>query len=157
MGGTGQLPMAELKVLCEALGFTEVRTYIASGNVVFETALARSEAKAHLAGALRLHMGKDIGLFVRDASDLQAVVDSNPFANAQGHRLMVVLLEVTPDAALLAEAKGQVDENMSLGPSCLFVHYPSGMGQSKLKIPGAASGTARNMNTIRKVLDMLHD
>ncbi|HEY0489493.1 MAG TPA: DUF1697 domain-containing protein, partial [Telluria sp.] len=40
VGGTGKLPMTELKAMCEAAGFTNVRTYIASGNVVFDSALA---------------------------------------------------------------------------------------------------------------------
>jgi uncharacterized protein (DUF1697 family) len=157
VGGTGQLPMAALKALCESLGFTQVRTYIASGNVVFETALSRGAAQARFEAALRLHMGKDVGLFLRDAAELQAVVDANPFQAAPANRVMVVLLDANPEPALLATAMGRADEEMSLGPSCLFLHYPSGMGKSKLKIPGAALGTARNMNTIRAVLGLLDD
>ena len=46
VGGTGKLPMAELKAFCEELGFTKVRTYIASGNVVFESAKSEKAIKA---------------------------------------------------------------------------------------------------------------
>ena len=52
VGGTGKLPMSELKAICEQLGFTSVRTYIASGNVVFASRKAESAIKRDLEKAL---------------------------------------------------------------------------------------------------------
>jgi uncharacterized protein (DUF1697 family) len=54
----------------------------------------------------------------------------------------------------LDHVTGQSDEKMGLGDREIFVHYPSGMGRSKLKIPAAKTGTARNMNTVAKLGEM---
>jgi len=154
VGGTGKLPMAELRAMCEAEGFTAVETYIASGNVVFTTTLSRDQAKAKLEKRLAQHFDKSTGLFLRDADELKAVIGGNPFPQAEANRLMIILLAADPLRRMIEEAKNQRDEEIALGDACLYVHYPSGMGPSKLKIPGAEQGTARNMNTIRKMLDM---
>jgi len=82
------------------------------------------------------------------------VIGGNPFPQAEANRLMIILLAADPLRRMIEEAKNQRDEEIALGDACLYVHYPSGMGPSKLKIPGAEQGTARNMNTIRKMLDM---
>jgi uncharacterized protein (DUF1697 family) len=58
VGGTGKLPMPALKAMGEAVGFKEVRTYIASGNVVFETKLGASAARQKLLARLETHFGK---------------------------------------------------------------------------------------------------
>lgn len=155
VGRTGKLPMAELKTMCEGLGFTKVKTYIASGNVVFETPLSAAKAKAALEAAVVKYLGKPVGLFLRDKASLEAVIGGNPFVMAEGNRLMVILLDAAPSKAAIDAAKFKVDEEIALGHQCLYVHYPSGMGKSKLKISGAEQGTARNMNTMRAVLEML--
>lgn len=155
VGGTGKLPMAELRDLCEGLGFNDVQTYIASGNVVFETNEPRPKIVAVLKAKLAAPMGKPIAVFVRDADELGSIISGSAFPSAEGNRLMVILLDDEPQRHMLDAAKNLQDEQMALGPKCLYVHYPSGMGKSKLKIPGAEQGTARNMNTIRKVLEMM--
>lgn len=155
VGGTGKLPMAELKAMCEALGFTEVQTYFASGNVVFDADLSSQAVRAKLEARLADYAGKTLACFVRSAADLRAIVEANPFPTAEGNRLMVVLLDQPLAAAALGEARNRVDEEFALAPGCVFVHYPSGMGTSKLKIKGLEQGTARNLNTIRKMLEMV--
>ena len=156
VGGTGKLPMSELKAMCEGLGFVKVRTYIASGNVVFETTLSAAKAKAALEAAVIKYLGKPVGLFMRDKATLEAMIGGNPFAKAEGHRLMVILLDATPSKTTIDAARFKVDEEIALGHQCLYVHYPSGMGKSKLKISGAEQGTARNMNTMRAMLALLN-
>ena len=155
VGGTGKLPMADLKAMCEGLGFAKVQTYIASGNVVFETPLSAAKAKAALEAAVVKYLGKPVGVFLRQKAELEAVITNNPFPKAEGNRLMVILLDATPTRAIIDAAKFKVDEEIALGDHCLYVHYPSGMGKSKLKIPGSDQGTARNMNTLLKVFEML--
>ena len=156
VGGTGKLPMADLKVMCEGLGFAKVQTYIASGNVVFETTLNAAKAKAALETAVAKYLGKPVGIFIREKTALEALISGNPFPKAEGNRLMLILLEATPTQAMIDASKFHTDEQIAVGNACLYVHYPSGMGKSKLKIPGAEQGTARNMNTIRAVLEMLN-
>lgn len=156
VGGTGKLPMAELRVMCEGLGFSKVQTYIASGNVVFESVLDATDVKDALESAVAKYLGKPAGIFVREKDALQTVIKANPFPQAESKRLMVILLSDAPTQALIETAKFQSDEQIALGASCLYVHYPSGMGKSKLKIRGAEQGTARNMNTMVKMLEMLN-
>ncbi|MGD0959984.1 MAG: hypothetical protein ABSB19_09260, partial [Methylomonas sp.] len=54
----------------------------------------------------------------------------------------------------LAGVKGRSDEEISLGRREIYVYYASGIGRSKLKIPAAMSGTARNINTVAKLVEM---
>ena len=65
VGGTGKLPMTELKAMCETAGFKSVRTYIASGNVVFASTKSESQVKVALEAALAKYAGKPVGVMVR--------------------------------------------------------------------------------------------
>ena len=65
-----------------------------------------------------------------------------------------MFLDVSPPADTLKGVTGQVDEVIQLGKREIYVHYPSGHGRSKLKIRAAASGTARNLNTVTKLAQM---
>ena len=62
VGGTGKLPMSELKAMCEALGFEGVRTYIASGNVVFASRKSEAAVKKALEARLEAYAGKPVGV-----------------------------------------------------------------------------------------------
>ena len=70
VGGTGKLPMTELKAMCEAAGFQSVRTYIASGNVVFQSAKTEAQVKGALEAALAAYAGKPMGVLVRSAAEM---------------------------------------------------------------------------------------
>ena len=148
VGGTGKLPMTELRAMCEALGFKNVRTYIASGNVVFEADLPEAAVKAAIESALAEYAGKSVGVMVRTGPEMAAILSRNPFASAEPNRTAAIFLDEPPPADALSGVTGHLDEEIALGTREIYVHYPSGMGRSKLKIPGARAGTARNMNTI---------
>ena len=147
VGGTGKLPMSELRAMCEGIGFAEVRTYIASGNVVFAAAETEVTVKAAIERALEAYAGKPVNVMVRTAAEMAAVVSANPFAGA-GNRTVAIFLDGPPLPDAVAGVTGRQDEEIALGAREIYVHYPSGIGISKLKIPAARSGTARNMNTI---------
>lgn len=154
VGGTGKIAMADLKALCVAAGFAEVRTYIASGNVVFASRAAEKTVKAELEARLASLVGKPISVAVRTAREMAAVVKANPFASAPGNRVVAIFLDKAPPVDALTHASRVRDEEMLLGVREIYVHYPSGMGTSKLEIPAARIGTARNMNTIAKLAAM---
>jgi uncharacterized protein (DUF1697 family) len=157
VGGTGKLTMAELKSLCEAIGFAAVRTYIASGNVVFQTAMNAAEAAAALEARLHSYAGKPVGVLVRDAAAMAAIVAGNPFPEAPGNRVAVIFLDAPATAAMLDAATGRADdEALRLGRREIYVRYgAAGMGRSKLHIPAAKSGTARNINTVAALAAMV--
>ncbi len=151
VGGTDKLPMMELKAMCVAAGFAKVQTYIASGNVVFQSAAPEKKVKALLEAQLKAYAGKPVGVVVRTAGEMAAVLKSNPFAKAAPNRTVAIFLDDAPPADALSYAVGRKSEEMRLGTREIYVHYGDGMASSKLKIPAAKAGTARNMNTIAKL------
>ena len=154
VGGTGKLPMSALKALCEAAGFEEVRTYIASGNVVFESRRTEAEVKAALEAALASYAGKPVGVCVRTAAEMAAVRDADPFPQAPRNRTVAVFLDQPPPSDALDHAVGRKGEQMGLGLREIYVLYDEGMAHSKLRIPAARGGTARNLNTVAKLAAM---
>ncbi|HEU4968535.1 DUF1697 domain-containing protein [Sphingomonas sp.] len=154
VGGTGKLPMAELKAMCEAAGFGKVRTYIASGNVVFAASGDEAKVKAALEAKLEAYAGKKVGVLVRTPAEMKAVLADNPFVNKAPNRTVAIFLDAPPAPDALQKASGVQAEELRLGRREIYVHYGDGMADSKLKIPAAAAGTARNMNTVAKLAEM---
>jgi uncharacterized protein (DUF1697 family) len=148
VGGTGKLPMTELRAMAAAIGFANVRTYIASGNLVFASALSEAKAKAALEHRLDQYAGKPVGVLVRTGGELAAVLRASPFTAATPDRTVAIFLDAPPPADALANVTGLGTEKIALGKREIYVHYPDGMARSRLKIPAAKAGTARNMNTI---------
>lgn len=157
VGGTGKLPMSELKVMCEALGFEGVKTYIASGNVVFSSRKSERAVKAALETRIAAYAGKPVGVLVRTSTEMAGVLAENPFPKAPAHQTVAVFLDTAPPADTMAAVRGQRDETIRLGRREIYIHYAGGMARSKLVIPAAKAGTARNMNTIAALTKMAAD
>jgi Protein of unknown function (DUF1697) len=83
VGGTGKLPMSDLKAMCEKAGFGNVRTYIASGNVVFDSQETEGQVKATMEAALAAYAGKPVGVLVRTASERNN--SDNPSFSGRAH------------------------------------------------------------------------
>lgn len=79
------------------------------------------------------------------------VLAQNPFPERPGNHTVAIFLDAPPPTNALANVTGRVDEEMELGQREIYVSYGPNMGRSKLKIPAAKSGTARNMNTVAKL------
>ncbi|WOH81635.1 DUF1697 domain-containing protein [Bradyrhizobium sp. BEA-2-5] len=154
VGGTGKLPMTELKAMCVDEGFADAQTYIASGNVVFSSKLGAANVKATLERRLQAYAGKPVGVAIRSADEIAAVLKANPFPKAPPNYTVAIFLDEPPPKDALKDIKGQQDEEVRLGKREIYVAYGSGMGRSKLKIPAAAKGTARNINTIAKLAEL---
>jgi uncharacterized protein (DUF1697 family) len=154
VGGTGKLPMTDLKKLCEELGFGRVRTYIASGNVVFTSAKSEAAIKTDLETTLGAYAGRPVGVAVRSAAEMAQVLANNPFSDAPANRTMAIFLDRPPPANTLAGIRGQKDEQIVLGHREIYIHYRDGMAKTKLVVPAAKSGTARNMNTVATLARM---
>src|SRR5580698_5969750 len=142
VGGTGKLPMSDLKEFCEQLGFGAVRTYIASGNVVFTSRKSEAAIKAALEKRLETYAGKPVGVLVRTAAEMAQVLSDNPFPKAAPNRVMAVFLDQAPPADTLTSARGRRDEQIQLGRREIYIHYGEGMANSKLVLAAAKTGTA---------------
>ncbi len=154
VGGTGKLPMSDLKDICGELGFGTVRTYIASGNVVFTSRKSEAAIKVALEMRLQACAGNPIGVLVRTAAEMAQVLADNPFPKAALNRTMAVFLDRAPPADTSTSLRGQRDEQIRLGRREIYIHYGQGMASSKLVIAAAKSGTARNMNTVATLARM---
>jgi len=153
VGGTGKLPMTELKSMCDSSGFVNPRTYTASGNVAFESKLTESEVKAKLERCLATYAGKPVEVMVRTGLEMTAVLAKNPFKSRPPNQTVAIFLDERPPKDALKTISGQDTEEVALGAREIYVHYGEGMGRSKLKIPAAKRGTARNMNTVAKLAE----
>jgi uncharacterized protein (DUF1697 family) len=155
VAGTGKLPMAELKAMGERCGFDRVRTFIASGNLLFDSALGEDAIERKIAGEVAAFFGKAVPVFVRSAADLAQVVAANPFADDKPSRVMAHFIAEPPTEAMLAAARDVVGERMALGPRMIYVSYGEGIGKTRLKLPAIAHGTARNMNSVARMAVLL--
>ena len=163
--GGRKLPMAELRVLCGELGWTDVATYIQSGNVVF-TAPGKPEAiEVALEAALAKQYGMDVPVIVRSKAEWAKYQAENPFpqeAKDEPARLMLVVTKRPPaaGAAEAIEARATEGERVRRAGDVLWFHFPNGAGASKLT-PSlvdraiGSPGTARNYNTVMKLKEML--
>jgi uncharacterized protein (DUF1697 family) len=152
--GTGKVKMTDLKAMCEAAGFRSVRTYIASGNVVFQSDKTEAHVKSTLEAALATYAGKHINVLVRTAAEIAAVLSRNPFSKMPGNRTVAFFLDGPPASDALQTVSKQDGEQLRLGQREIYVYYANGIGNSRIKIPAAKDGTARNMNTIAKLAAM---
>ena len=156
VGGTGKLPMKQLAALCADIGFGNVRTYIQSGNVVFESGRTEKAVRDALAKALTKTMGKPADLAVRTAAEMRVVLKANPFPGKEGAKVAVAFLA----AAMLRRALDGVvapgGEEIRPGKRAVYIYYPTGMGRSKLKLPkDLGVVTVRNINTVGKLVEMM--
>lgn len=152
--GTGKLPMAPFRARCEEAGFTNVRSYIASGNILVDSRLAAPTVQRRIEVLATEMVGKHTAVFVRSPRELAAVERANPFPRAEPARVMVLFLAVPPAATALADWPTPGGEDLRLVGRELFIHFPRGQGQSRLKVPFADVGTGRNLNTVRAVLEL---
>ncbi|MFN8224218.1 MAG: DUF1697 domain-containing protein [Gaiellales bacterium] len=152
VGGTGKLPMSDLRRICSELGLAEPETYIQSGNVVFGSELDEPALVAALGEVLAPLVGPQLRILVRSPDELEAVLRRNPFPAAPTNRVLVTFLPEAP--ASDEPSTGPDGERVVVDGREVFVHYPEGLGRSKLRLAGAAEGTARNLNTIARLVDL---
>jgi len=155
VGGHTMLPMNELRSLCEKLGFQGVRTYIQSGNIIFESPLAEAALAKHLETALQERMGKRIAVALRTIDELDEVLKKNPFQKAEPAKVGVMFFAKPVHKDFLDGVSTTTGEEVKIGKREIYVYYPNGMGRSKLKLPKEAKeGTVRNINTVRKLIEL---
>jgi uncharacterized protein (DUF1697 family) len=157
--GKSSLKMADLKAIADDLKLENARTYIASGNLLFTSAKPEEKLRRMLEKELQAHMGKDVRVMLRTADEMEAVVRANPFADVPGSSVQAFFLNEAPPDDLLATVRNKTDdERIAAGRREVFVVYGErGIGRSRLRIPAAEAGTARNMNTVAKLAELARE
>ena len=152
--GKRNLKMDDLRKIATNLGVEDAKTYIASGNLLFRSAKSEKALKADLEAAIGEHMDAKVGVMIRTAAELAAVLAANPFKAEAASYTVAMFLDEAPPADSANAAKNVDGERIALGKREIYVHYPRGQGQSRLAIPAASKGTARNMNTVARLAEL---
>jgi uncharacterized protein (DUF1697 family) len=151
VGGTGKLPMTDLVAMAQSVGFRDPETCIASGNLVFESPGSETVVKKILEDALTAYAGKPVGVLVRTADQMMAVLAANPFPDRAPNRTVAIFLDAPPPAHGLDDVVAPDGEEVRAGVREIYVHYGESMARSRLELAAAKSGTARNINTINRL------
>jgi len=155
VSGTGKLPKEELKAMGEACGFENARTFINSGNLLFTSDLAEATVKQRVEERLADYFGRAVPAHVRSAREMAEAVKKNPFPDDPPNRVMALFIEEKPTKATIDAATGFGKERLEIGLRLIYIAYDEGMGQSKLKLPAMREGTARNMNSVARIAELL--
>jgi uncharacterized protein (DUF1697 family) len=168
VGGRSSLAMADLRELTADLGHRDVTTYIQSGNVVFTTdqpsgtVAARQRIGDQLSDAIAARTGLQAPVMVRTEAELRAAIAAMPYLDDEpsGSKLMIVFLSAAPTKAAIATLDRErfAPDRFEVIGREMYIHFPNGAGRSKLT-PNqferlGATGTARNLNTVRKLADL---
>jgi uncharacterized protein (DUF1697 family) len=103
-------------------------------------------------------MSKEVRVMLRTAEEMENVARANPFPDAPGNNVQAFFLNEPPPADLLDTVRNRDDERIAPGIREVFVAYgEKGIGRSRLRIPAAEAGTARNMNTVAKLAELARE
>lgn len=165
VGGANKVPMQALRALAEELTFTDVSTYIASGNLLLTSPLDAAATERALEAAIAKQLALEIPVIVRTREQWSAYASGSPFADAERERPNVLHLALSKEplrsdtvATLSAYAKG--GERLSALGDALWIDFNEGTARSKIT-PSAldrAAGsavTARNFNSVKKIAELL--
>jgi uncharacterized protein (DUF1697 family) len=158
VGGKHIVPMKELVKLMESAGYDEVKTYIQSGNVVYQY---KTKPKSEIGQLIEKKFGFNPAVFVLSHADLKKAAANNPYDPEEGKQVHFFFCEPKPksiDYEWLASLKAKSEEYALIG-NVFYLYAPEGIGRSKLvekmgKAFPKTSMTARNLNTINKLLEM---
>ena len=163
VGGNNVLPMKELVARLESIGAQNVKTYIQSGNAVFQSQETNASLLSNkISAAIKKSHGFEPQVFLLKLEDMEKVVDANPFPEAESepktlHVHFLASMPKNPDLGALESIKSG-RERFALKDGVFYLHAPDGIGRSKLasnaeKLLGV-SMTGRNWRTVCKVMAM---
>lgn len=166
VGGHAKVPMAALRESFAELGYPDARTFIQSGNVVFDSKGGDTAAlAADIRGQIRADFGLDVVVMLRTKPELDEILAHNPFdgPDFDPSKLAVTFLSAPIGeelSAALAVPEGMPEQAVSLD-TALLIYYPEGMGKSKLdrsafwKPLKHLDTTTRNWRSVGKIRDMM--
>lgn len=159
VGGKHILPMQELRAILKQLGCEHVRTYIQSGNAVFQSNAEKVSLAQQVKSAIERQFGFEPGVHLLSADELRSLIAANPYSQAVDTPNLLSLWflarpAVAPDLAKLAESKSDT-ESFELHSDALYLHAPDGIGRSSLasKVDRClgVETTARNWRTVTRI------
>lgn len=162
VGGNNILPMKDLVGILEGMGCEKIKTYIQSGNVVFQTnkEQANKIAREISSRILESH-GFEPKVLLLEIPELQDAIENNPFNTEDGKALHFFFLDShpnNPDLERLMAIKSKSEE-FKLQKKVFYLYAPDGVGRSKVAVKVeqclGTPVTARNWNTVSKLISMV--
>jgi uncharacterized protein (DUF1697 family) len=162
VSGQKKIKMEELKKLYESLGFSDVQTYIQSGNVIFKSS---EKDASKLAGRIKQKMkqifGFDVSIIIRTKDELEELIKNNPFTKKDASKLHVTFLSTLPISVPVDEinkVKSEAEE-FFIADQAIYLFCPNGYGRSKLSNTFfekklLVSATTRNWGTVKSLFNM---
>lgn len=162
VGGHKKTPMAELRTLLEKIGLVNVKTYIQSGNIVFQSsAKDKSEIEELIKKSIHGHFGFEVPTLVKTHSELQTILDTCPFSEEKKSKSYFTLLQSVPKKQDVVEAtkKQYEGEEYEILGDCIYYYCEKGYGQAKFNMGLfermlKTNATSRNYRTMLKLLEM---
>ena len=169
--GGNRIKMADLRSALAQTGYGEVETVAASGNVILSSEQDPAMLEIGIEAVVTQHFGFKSCAMVRTAQQVRAAIDDNPFHGTgpeHGSDKMVhsIFLSQQPDRsaaeALIEEHAAKGSERLALGDRLLFLDYVHGVGVSDLSNKLlerrlGCKGTARNMNSLKRILSKMEN
>lgn len=161
VGGRNILPMRELAEILEGMGCEDIKTYIQSGNVVFRSKKKKSnKAPKEISSKILDSRGFEPKVLLFEISDFKKAIENCPFKTENGKTLHFYFLDSPPNKPDIEglTALQSKSEEFKLNKNIFYLYAPDGIGRSKLaaKVERClgVSATARNWNTVRKLMSM---
>ncbi len=164
LGGGRTVPMAKLRAVAEGLGWSDVSTYLQSGNLIFVSGEPDAQAARRLTSAIRGEFGLDVDVVVRTGAQLRMLVDAHPFAGGDPSRVVIACCD-RPVGELAARrladlAAGAERVEVAATGTDVYADFPDGQAGSRLaaslvSVLRPGTGTARNLRTMTKVAELL--
>ncbi|HKW45327.1 MAG TPA: DUF1697 domain-containing protein [Candidatus Eremiobacteraceae bacterium] len=165
VSGHNVIPMAVLRELCEALGYTNVKTYVQSGNVIFDSRddSAKSAAKRVEAKILSA-LGHEVPAIIQTRGEMRDVIAANPFVKQKGidpRGLHITFLPKVPtaDGVKLLESRDAGPDRFAVIGRQVYLFCPQGYGKSKLSNSAIEKAfgvptTTRNWKTVNMLMEL---
>jgi uncharacterized protein (DUF1697 family) len=169
VGGHNKIKMVDLRLLYESLGFEQVRPYIQSGNVVFQTAEKNSKKMENtISNAIKYTFGHDVAVLLRTKKELEAIVKNNPFTKKDADAFKnsyIFFFDKQADNEAVKNLMVKVadwPEFFVVDKDHAYLYAPNGYGQTKLNSNFVerqlkVKMTARNWNTVNVLLEMMQN
>ncbi len=162
VSGHKKISMKELQKLYESLGLKNVRTYIQSGNVIFESSnINVSSLKRMIEQKIKTSFGFDVHVFIKTPAELQTIIKNNPFTKEDATKLHVTFLSDNFASSLKDELDHVMDktEKCLISENVVYLFCPNGYGKTKLsntffERKCKLAATTRNWKTVTTLLEL---
>jgi uncharacterized protein (DUF1697 family) len=160
IGPNKRISMSDLRSIVEALGYTDVETYLQSGNVVF-TPRGKGDHAERLSEAIAKETGHEVAVVVRTAKELAGVVAANPYPATDPTKVVVAFLgeQLELGQLGLGDLGPYLPDELTVHGRQIYVSVPNGQGRSKLmealyrsRLPTTI--TIRNWRTVEALAEM---